>query len=490
MYFEGLPRVTEAQRLWGSDPSLVLVPGRLYYVAILGKDGDRALVSLGGHRFSAEVVGDLPEQGRVAVTVREATPDRVVLERAPEPQALAPHTPETPADPAHRLLARMGLPALPEFREVLPYLLRSGQPLTAANLLALQEGWGRLAGEYPDGLPLLARLQAQGLPLIPETMEAAARLESARPLLTADGLFRLAQSLLAVGSALEGEASLQRLESLPTFTRALARSLVSLPLTSAGHPTVARQVAALLSNVATPVEALLLRHHPVQGRQPALADPTLEGKQTGDLFLRNPGSAPVRLPALEENVQVQIRRLDALLDRLMEGPERLSPESREALRHCQEAVRNVLQGLDAEQIGNLRSGPDASVPHTFAFSLPIAWSGPQDEASLRVYCRRGRGQALDPRNAHLAFRLTVAPLGTVEVDLRILRDTIACDVHTADETVNRLAERAAPQLRQGLQNLGYLVRAVRCSASPRLSVQPPGTVTLAPEELALVDLVV
>ncbi|NPV09399.1 MAG: hypothetical protein HPY83_15745 [Anaerolineae bacterium] len=502
MYSEGLPVVTELGHRWGATPSLVLLPGRLYYVAVLGREGDRALVSLGGHRFTAQVVGEIPEQGRIAVTVLEASRERVVLERAPEPPSLPARAGSD--DPVVGLLSRMGLPPRPEYQEILPHLIRLGQPLTPENLLSLHEAWGRLASRNPEALPLLARIQAEGLPLVPEALEAASKLAPTQSLLTASTLLRLTQSLVALARALESQPAPRGLDSLPAFARALARSLASLPLASAGHPAVARQVSSLLNRLATPIEAMLARLGPAPSPSPGLQaaqDPISTSDQweglpqlspgnsdlSPEVLIRNPGSDRPRLPALEDSIQVQIRRLDAALDRLMEQPDRFSAESRQALLHCKEAVQSVIADLEAEQIGNLRLSPDHGVSHCLSFSLPIAWSGTQDRASLRVYYRPKGARALDPTNAHLAFLLSVEPLGTVEVDLRLLRRNVSCDVRTEDQETKRLAEEAAPYLRQGLQGLGYLVSSIRCSAAPKCS--PEAREPMEPLSLARVNLV-
>ncbi len=516
MKAEGLPIVPLPSLARGGVAPLVLLPGRLYYVSILSREGPQAQVALAGHRFTAELVGDLPTAGRVAVTVREAGPERIVLEKAPLPEPTP--GPRVSPGPLTDVLQRLGLDSREEYSRCLTELMRTRQPITARSVAELHEAWVRLADANPDSLPLLARLQARGLPLVSETVAASQHWQPPESLPMASSLMHLARSLAVLAQELEAEPMARQLEPLPRFLMSLARSLASLPLTRAGDPTMPGQISGVLQTLGTPVEALVHRLPalpagspvPVGGRQePApesagdevaqtepdrsAPNPTglpQQGESRGDLLVRNPGTSRPAFPTLEQNLQVQLRRLAPVLDRLREAGEGLSLSSRQTVLEAREAVHGVLADLEAQQVGNLRPQPDSGNPGYFFFSLPISWSGPKDEAALRVYYRPGEQRRVDPSNTHLAFRLSVAPLGVVEVDLRVFRGTISCDVRTEDEATNQMAIQTAPRLEDGLRRLGFLIGGVKCRIAgnqlPASGDDPNQPTT----ELALVDVMV
>jgi hypothetical protein len=82
-------------------------------------------------------------------------------------------------------------------------------------------------------------------------------------------------------------------------------------------------------------------------------------------------------------------------------------------------------------------------------------------------------------------------LGTVQVDLRVFRRMVSCDVRTESTGANELALTEVSGLRRGLQKLGYRVQAIRCVVSPDTSADRDGAAAgLFPVELAQVNMVV
>ena len=504
MKAEGLPVVpVPGTSLAGHFAPLVLIPGRLYLATILERDGNQALVSIGGHRFTAEVLGQLPTGGRVPVTVREASSERIVLQQAPD-QPISHSGVALEASDLAGILQRIGLPPKAEYLLCLPHMLQAGQPITPEAMDELYNAWLQLADTDPAALPVLAHLQAHGLPLIDETLAAARHWETARALVTAESLLQLGQKLANLGHNLESEALHHQLEPLPSFLRSFARSLADLPLLHASDPSLPGHLASLVETLATPLEALLARlpasfasqpapaagaeprtfngadgnvdanlHPPASNAlQPVPANPDSTDAEPAPILLHNPGTLRQEIPALERNVSVQLRRLSVMLDRLSEHSESLSTSSREAIARAQSSLREVIQSLDTQQIANLRSTPDSTVPHYYSFSIPIAWSGPADQASLRIYYRPGRNRRVDPQDTHLAFHLTVQRLGTIDVDLRVFRRAIACEVRTDNTFANQLALEEAPSLQISLQRLGYQVLPIRCAIRPSDAAQP------------------
>ena len=154
----------------------------------------------------------------------------------------------------------------------------------------------------------------------------------------------------------------------------------------------------------------------------------LPAPRDGDeLVVSNPGNLQPGIPALERNAAIQLRRLANALDRVAERLEALGTKVGEALTQTRTAMSDLLTRFDTLQMANLRAPADSTVPHFYAFSVPIAWSGHNDEAALRVYYRPGRSRRVDPSNTHLAFRLTLAPLGTV-------RSTCGCSAASSPAT--------------------------------------------------------
>ncbi|MHB0876522.1 MAG: hypothetical protein ACYC5O_10830 [Anaerolineae bacterium] len=495
----------------GGDSLLpaVLTPGRLYMVNVLQREGDRALVTINGRRMAAEVIGTLPNQGRVPVYVREVSAERVLLQQAPEAQT-PPATATLQMADLTAILARIGLPVRAEYVDCLAEMVRAGQPIVPEAVLELYEAWGTLANFNSDALPVLARLQSQGLPLISETLLAAERYEATEPLVTTETVTRLTQTMSGLAQRLDADPMHRQLEPLPSVLRTLARTLASLPLMRGADPTLPGQVASAVQTFSTPLEALLARLPSLGLLRPGGPDgvagngdgsaetapdsgaPALPAPgEGGELVLRNPGNVRAGVPSIERHAGVQLRRLTNALDTLAERTEMLAPESREALVQTRAALSDLLSRTDAQQIANLRAPTDSTVPHFYAFSVPVAWSGAHDEVALRVYYRPGRSKRVDPANTHLAFRLTIAPLGTVEIDLRVFRRIVACDVRTESQAVNALAVGEAPGLHGSLQKLGYQVQAVRCSVQePRgLGGEWSPEVRLA-ESLAQVNMVV
>ena len=629
MKAEGLPSPPLPISSWTQAVTpLVLVPGRLYFVAILQRDGDRALVSMGGRRFTAELRGQFPDSGRVPVSVREATPERIVLEQA-APARRDASAPTSRAGSHEALLERIGLPVRAEFLACLPHLIRHGHPITAESLLSLADAWLQLADAAPEALPVLARLQAEGLPLVDETIAAAQRWQADREGLRAEALSRLARSLAELSRSLGEQPGRQQWEPFPSVTRSLARALAELPLTRAGDPSVASRVASWAQTFSTPLEAVLARIElppvlqryspasapqqpasleatpaaaaspeppaveasapaapeagqpatsgqspaasvlatqpppqpsgsgaeslprptaaappettaqiaatPERGNSPSPTYSTIPGVSTpapvpahdapaappptqaaadaapprespeaaeprqaepgrqpeAPVVLRNPGTPGVRIPALEDNTQVQLRRLEIALNRLADRFDQLSPASREALMESRAALHQVLETIDAQHIGNLRTPPEAATTHCYTMSIPINWSGPEDSAELRVHYRPGRRKRVDPSNVHLAFRLSLESLGTVAIDLRVFRRLASCSVRTASDLVNQLALAEAPSLQAGLEKLGYQVTGIRCSIAG--AQDQPGTAeeaVIVPQSLSRVDVLV
>lgn len=514
----GIPIVPASLDASGGLLPGVLVPGRLYMVNVLQRDGDRALVAINGRRVAAEVIGSLPDQGRVPVLVREVSAERVVLQRAPETATPVAPAPLTSAD-LSTILSRIGLPVRQEYITCLAELVHSGQPVVPDAVLELAGAWSALADSSPESLPVLARLQSQGLPLLDETFAAALRWEASEPLVTADNILRLTQAMAGLAQRIEADSLRRQLEPLPLALRTMARALAALPLVRGADLTLPGQISNAVQTLSTPLEAMLARlpslgllHAPTNDTGDAAADAArglvgsaalaagtatgTEGSAMaaydgGELILRNPGSVKDGVPALERNTSIQLRRLSNALDHVAERAEKLLPETREALEQTRTALHELLARSDAQQLANLRAPADSTVPHYYAFSLPIAWSGTRDEAALRVYYRPGRSRRVDPANTHLAFRLSVAPLGTVEIDLRVFRRIVACDVRTESQAINSLAVAESPGLHCGLQKLGYQVQAIRCSVqespAPASGWAPQVSLT---ESLAEVDMVV
>lgn len=468
-----IPALEQAGYRPASAP-LLLIPGRLYYATILNLSGNQAVVAIGGHRFAAEVVGELPSSGTIPVLVREAQGERIVLQQAPETVEALPAF-KASNDPLVTTLERLGLPARSEYIQVLPYMLRAGQPITAEALIELHTAWVQLTAASPAALPLLAKLQASGLPLVDATLAAAKTWQTPQYQLTTDALLRLVKSLSDLRQALEAEPLGKQAEPLPAFLRAFARALLQMPLKEAIDQTLPGQIATLVQTLSTPPEALLSRHRLALAAGPgSLAplratdgrDEQLSGRQADahePVLLNNPGTLKQGLPGIERNIQVQMRRLASLLDQLAESPERFSSGTRQCLAAARDQLGAVVQSLDAQHIANLRSAPDATTAHYYSFSLPVAWSAPGSDLSLRVHYRPGGRRKVDANDTCLSFHMQLQPLGTVQVDLRVFRRLVACDVRTQSSSTNELALAEAPKLREGLQRLGYQVQAIRCS---------------------------
>jgi len=510
---------------------LSLQRGQTYVATILERNGNQAVVSIGGHRIAAQLIGNFPAAGRIRVHVREATPEQVVLQRAPERPVVLP-TPSLLTSASEEILSRIGLPPRPEYMTCLSYILATGQPVTPQSVLDLYEAWLTLAPGQESTLPALAQLQAQGLPMVAETLAASQVWASKGMRITASDLIALGKAFNVLAESLASEPVAKRLRPLPDALRSLARTLLSIPLRYGPDPTLAQRISTIVRTLTTPLEALLARlpaqlsaatpwqepsigadgafpagaadyaapQFPGTGHRAAENDSFLQetgrGQQSNSALIRpaetqenpsgeqwltsgddrpgletvvrNPGTLGPSIFALERHIQVQLRRVASALDQLALNMDQLSVDSRHATMEARASLQTVLDSLDATQVANVRSASEELMAPYYMLNIPISWSGNQDHAELKVYYPGSGSRRVDPKNTRVAFRIHVEPIGCVEVDMSILNNILSCQVRTEDPFVNQLALEQTPRLQSSLEKHGYLVRSIRCTTQIRI----------------------
>ena len=162
------------------------------------------------------------------------------------------------------------------------------------------------------------------------------------------------------------------------------------------------------------------------------------------------------------DVRVLLGRLQTAFREL--GPEASVPvEARAAIEAGASRIVERMQGL---QLQNLR----APAAQHFTLELPLVSDGEIHNVEVRVYYRAdedGGGRqkrTIDERNTTIALRLATTELGRVNATVAIADGHLTTDFTVASPEVADHMLDGTPELRDGLQELGYDVGRIAVTA--------------------------
>src|SRR5690242_6583986 len=139
---------------------------------VVSVEGDTVVVSIGSQRVEARATGPLNPGDQLRMRVREAGPERVVMQIVGRDDDGAAMRPLDDAD-LREELGRAGVPDDGPSLAVARELMASGQPVTADGVLDVRSLLARARALDPQSLRAAVFLKAQGLPLTPSTLQLA-----------------------------------------------------------------------------------------------------------------------------------------------------------------------------------------------------------------------------------------------------------------------------------------------------------------------------
>jgi hypothetical protein len=157
------------------------------------------------------------------------------------------------------------------------------------------------------------------------------------------------------------------------------------------------------------------------------------------------------------------RRLLPVLDRLVqdEGAPAEAVTAAASLRQTAERLVHVMQ---FQQLDAMLQ-PTPAEPY---FALPLPVPPRHGQGELWLYVRdggEGGGPKIDPDDVRLAIELRLSQLKRVSILVHAYRGQLSCQMEADTLTAQRLLEAKAPELRDGLRELGYAVDPIRCTVA-------------------------
>ncbi|HLG74615.1 MAG TPA: flagellar hook-length control protein FliK [Chloroflexota bacterium] len=133
-----------------------------------------------------------------------------------------------------------------------------------------------------------------------------------------------------------------------------------------------------------------------------------------------------------------------------------------AAANLRQTAEHLVHAVQFQQLDALLQ-PTPAEPY-FALPLPIPPQHGQGE--LWLYVRdggEGGGPKIDPDDVRLAIELRLSQLKRVSIMVHACRGQLTCHMEADTLAVQRLLEAAAPELQEGLRELGYAVDPIRCT---------------------------
>ena len=169
-------------------------------------------------------------------------------------------------------------------------------------------------------------------------------------------------------------------------------------------------------------------------------------------------------PAAETTTDIRalVARMQAQVAEAIPGS---SGAERETLMTLLSTLRELADGLEANQMLNSAPATRSDSLDYYVFHLPIKTEDGWESGELRLYKRDGE-QELDPENANIRLRLDMRHLGPVDVGMNFQGDSVSCHFHCEQLEAVRRLEDTAPELAQAIDGLGRRVGAIRHSLHP------------------------
>jgi hypothetical protein len=206
----------------------------------------------------------------------------------------------------------------------------------------------------------------------------------------------------------------------------------------------------VIADHGTPVEAKLAR--------------VLEGLAgRGDLTQLLANDLKSSLQALVQETREQLMTAD-----------RLPPETVRDLRSAARQAEGLLGQVELQQLANAAPRSDGQQPSYLVFQLPIPGGREPQSAQIRIrQDADGRSSRIDPNNVHVVFQLELQNLRTVRVGIRVVDRHISCQMGSSDPAATELLAEHAPELREGLAGLGYVVEPIKTAVLTAADLVPP-----------------
>ncbi len=360
-----------------------------------------------------------------------------------------------------------------------------GEPVDAANLAVGRALVRAEVAVTPQTLQAARELLEFGAPITPRTISAALALADImlppEPQ-TVEALSRalFSPSTLSADLTAVRETLVQLIPDLPgavqpafaEIARGLTALLVDLSAGAAGAQVAdATQFGGLhTEQLLGALIEIVDRVPPPSGGPPNLAAADAPAATPGRSTVPRPDAAPVPTErAVVQAANHAARDVRVLLGRLQTALTDLGPnapvpaEARAAIEAGAGRIIDRLQGL---QLQNLR----APVAQHLTLELPIVDEGKVQHVQVRVYYRvddETGGQAkqtIDERNTTIALRLAMTQLGRVNATVAIADGQLTTDFRVGTPEVADHLLDGTPELRAGLQELGYEVGRIAVTA--------------------------
>jgi len=504
--------------------------GQLIRATIQQVNDQTVLLNVAGQLISAKTDVPLEPRQQVLLNVQQAGPDQITLQIVPDTGAqeqpaaatTAAQSGGTAVDAAvgqniRQTLASWGMPADAVNVQLAEALLTHGRTLNPQDLQAARQAWVNLPNPTPADLDAVAFLQANKLPLSPESVSLAKQWLSGLPPI-ANQLNELQQTLSSVLSRMPPAANASpALSQLTQVLQSTLNQIAQWNITADTPPAeIAARLEALVVNLSTPPEASLAKQPEVrivspQTQAPATASPSAPAAQnaattaapntpatppsappsttatptatantaptsaapesasapapaptatTATPAAQNtaPASATPQTVTLTANVQVDnpLHQLARTISGAL-ATGNLPPAQTEALQQLARQVQQLTQDLGAVQLSNLAQTLSTETGQFYLFPVPIRHAdGSQTTAKLKIFRQAGRTK-VNPENTRLALLLDLPSLGEIAIDLTVFKRQISGRVLTGQAETNKLVAENIDELEARLKSIGYRV---------------------------------
>lgn len=133
-------------------------------------------------------------------------------------------------------------------------------------------------------------------------------------------------------------------------------------------------------------------------------------------------------------------------------------------------VSSGLKNIELQQYLNLLAKETGDF---YLLQIPVIFSQTIETIALYLYNQREKSDRKEKRECYtLVFLLDLKNLGELKIATFVADKKILCRVMTSEENVAEFIHLLLPQLKDRLENLGYQVEALCCSATNEASDQP------------------
>ncbi len=512
--------------------------GQLIRATIQQVNDQTVLLNVAGQLISAKTDIPLEPRQQVLLNVRQAGPDQIILQIIPDtgaqeqPAAATAQSGNTALDAAvgqniRQTLASWGMPADAVNVQLAEALLTHGRTLNPQDLQAARQAWVNLPNPTPADLDAVAFLQANKLPLSPESVSLAKQWLSGLPPI-ANQLNELQQTLSAVLSRMPPAANASpALNQLTQVLQSTLSQIAQWNITADTPPAeIAARLESLVVNLSSPPEASLAKQPEVRIVLPQSSAPATQNAATNAApntpatppsappqtttaptatantappsaapeTSSAPAPAPAAPPAAAQNTapasatpptvtltaDVQVDNPLHRLARTISGAlasGNLPPAQTDALQQLARQVQQLTQDLGAVQLSNLAQTLSTETGQFYLFPVPLRHAdGSQTTAKLKIFRQAGRTK-MNPENTRLALLLDLPSLGEIAIDLTVFKRQISGRVLTGQPETNKLVAENIDDLEARLKSIGYRVEmlstAMLSDAEPDSPVAEP-----------------